>query len=76
MARKATKSEPPAEAAPPPPAIGTRAMFTLPAADLRLLDTACLVDGLDRSAIVSRLIRENLADYYAGRRDRATQLPE
>jgi hypothetical protein len=55
---------------------GTRCMVTLPAAELRLLDTACLVDGLDRSDVVTRLIREGLGGYYSGRKDRATVAPE
>ena len=47
--------------------VGTRCMVTLPAGDIHLLDTACLVDGMDRSAVVSRLIREHLSKYFSGK---------
>jgi hypothetical protein len=50
---------------------GTRCMFTLSAGAIRLLDTAVLVDGKDRSAVVEGLITEHLCGYYSGRQDRA-----
>jgi hypothetical protein len=46
---------------------GTRAMFTLTAAALKLLDTAVLVDGHDRSAIVEGLITTHLSGYFSGK---------
>ncbi len=73
MARKATKSEPPAAASSPAADDDrSRRMFYLTAEQYRLLDIAALVDGMDASAILGRLIDENLSQYYAGRRDRAT----
>jgi hypothetical protein len=59
-----------------PAADGTRCMVTLSERALHLLDTAVLVDGHERSAVVEALILEHLADYYSGRKGRATVAPE
>ena len=58
-----------------PPPEGTRCMVTLPAGDIHLLDTACLVDGMDRSAVVSRLIREHLSKYFSGKHGAGAAVP-
>ena len=78
MAKRVTLKESPARpditpaaASSPRPYAGTRGMLTLSDDDWRLLDTACLVDGLDRNQMASRLIREGCSGYYCGRRDHA-----
>jgi hypothetical protein len=52
----------------PPTRDGTRAMFTLTAGALKLIDTAVLVDGGDRSSVVEGLVNAHLSSYYSGRR--------
>jgi hypothetical protein len=47
--------------------VGTRVMVTLTPAAIKLLDTAVLVDGMDRSAIVEGLVRAHLSGYHAGK---------
>jgi hypothetical protein len=49
------------------PVVGTRAMFTLSDRALHLLDTAVLVDGMDRGAVVECLICTHLAGYFSGK---------
>jgi hypothetical protein len=51
-------------AAPPE---GTRVTLTLSAGAIHLLDTAVLVDGMDRSGVAESLINTHLAGYYAGK---------
>lgn len=46
---------------------GSRVTLTLSAGDLHLVDTAVLVDGCDRSAVVSRLIQAGLSGYFSGK---------
>lgn len=46
---------------------GARFMVTLSREATKLLDTACLVDGRDRSATIEDLIVRDLACYYAGK---------
>ncbi len=62
----AAPSPPPASSAAAPD--GTRAMFTLSAHALKLVDTAVLVDGMGRSAVVEALIVTHLAPYFSGKR--------
>jgi hypothetical protein len=46
---------------------GARFMLTLSAEATKLLDTACLVEGRKREAILEELITTDLAGYYAGK---------
>jgi hypothetical protein len=48
---------------------GARFMLTLSPAATKLLDTAKLVEGKERSAIIEDLITTDLAGYYAGKAD-------
>ena len=52
-----------------------RRMFSLSPAAMKLLDTAVLVDELEQSAIVERLIMQHLAGYYSGRKGSDLGLP-
>jgi hypothetical protein len=55
---------------------GTRCMVTLSAGALHLLDTAVLVDGIDRSAVVEALILANLSQYFSGKNGAAAATAE
>jgi hypothetical protein len=56
------------------PADGRRCMITLSPRAIHLLDTAVLVDGIDRSAVVEALIVAHLSEYFSGKNGASSAL--